>query len=70
MIARPLGISALNDQVAAGAFMWVFGSIVYLIPAIAIVVRLLSGTPADLQREAALDGIPLQRDGLSRHGAA
>jgi cytochrome c oxidase assembly factor CtaG len=70
MIARPLGISALNDQVAAGAFMWVFGSILYLIPAIAIVVRLLSGTPADLQREAALDGIPLQRDGLSRHGAA
>ena len=32
LIARPFGLSALNDQVAAGAFMWVFGSMVYLIP--------------------------------------
>jgi putative membrane protein len=39
---RPFGFSALNDQVAAGAFMWVCGSIVYLIPAVAIVARLLS----------------------------
>ncbi|MGA8782585.1 MAG: cytochrome c oxidase assembly protein, partial [Terracidiphilus sp.] len=39
---RPFGLSALNDQVAAGAFMWVFGSIVYLIPAVAIVAKLLS----------------------------
>ena len=47
-IPRPFGLSALNDQVAAGAFMWVCGSVVYLIPAIAIVVQLLSpgtGTP-------------------------
>ncbi len=39
---RPLGLSALNDQVAAGAFMWVCGSAVYLIPAIVIVVQLLT----------------------------
>ena len=43
-IPRPFGLSALNDQVAAGAFMWVCGSMVYLIPAVAIVVQLLSGT--------------------------
>jgi putative membrane protein len=42
LIVRPLGIGALDDQVAAGAFMWVFGSMVYLIPAVAIVVQLLS----------------------------
>ena len=42
LIVRPLGISALDDQAAAGAFMWVFGSMVYLIPAVAIVVQLLS----------------------------
>ncbi|HTW78650.1 MAG TPA: cytochrome c oxidase assembly protein [Terracidiphilus sp.] len=42
LIPRPLGIPALNDQVAAGAFMWVFGSVVYLIPAVAIVAQLLS----------------------------
>jgi hypothetical protein len=32
----------LNDQVAAGAFMWVFGSLVFLIPVAAIFVRWLS----------------------------
>ena len=42
VIARPFGFSALNDQVAAGAFMWVCGSMVYLIPAVAIVAHLLS----------------------------
>ncbi len=41
-IARPFGLSALNDQVAAGAFMWVCGSMVYLIPAVAIVAQLLA----------------------------
>ena len=51
-IARPFGISALNDQVAAGAFMWVFGSIVYLVPAVLIVAQLLSfreGTAQSLE---------------------
>ena len=39
---RLFGISALNDQAAAGAFMWVFGSTVFLIPAFAITLQLLS----------------------------
>jgi cytochrome c oxidase assembly factor CtaG len=39
---RPFGLSALNDQVAAGAFMWVLGSTVYFIPAMILIVRLLS----------------------------
>src|SRR5271170_4750358 len=39
---RLFGISALSDQAAAGAFMWVFGSIVFLIPAAAITMQLLS----------------------------
>ena len=42
LIPRPFGLSALNDQVAAGAFMWVCGSMVYLIPAVAIVAQLLA----------------------------
>jgi len=41
-VARPFEFSALNDQVAAGAFMWVCGSMVYLIPAVAIVALQLS----------------------------
>lgn len=39
---RLFGISALDDQAAAGAFMWVLGSIVFLIPAFAITMQLLS----------------------------
>jgi cytochrome c oxidase assembly factor CtaG len=42
MIPRPFNLSALNDQIAAGAFMWVLGSAVYLVPAVFIVAHLLS----------------------------
>jgi putative membrane protein len=39
---NPLGLTPLNDQVAAGAFMWVIGSIVFLIPAVFITLQILS----------------------------
>lgn len=39
---RLFGLSALNDQIAAGAFMWVMGSMVYLIPAMIVTLQLLS----------------------------
>jgi cytochrome c oxidase assembly factor CtaG len=55
LIARPLGLSALDDQAAAGAFMWVCGSMVYLIPAVVIVVQLLSPRGGH-ERAHALDG--------------
>ena len=38
---RPFGIDPLNDQIAAGAFMWVFGSLVFLAPAIYLTTRFL-----------------------------
>lgn len=41
-VDRPFGLDALEDQVAAGAFMWVFGSVVFLIPAIYLTARFLS----------------------------
>jgi len=44
---RLFGLSALNDQVAAGAFMWVMGSMMYLIPGMIVTVQLLS--PKKLQ---------------------
>lgn len=44
------GISPLADQVTGAVIMWVFGSIVFLVPAIAITVRLLQ--PAGLLRAA------------------
>jgi putative membrane protein len=55
-IPRPFGLSALNDQIAAGAFMWICGSMVFVIPAVFLVTRLLSPTlttsrqPAPLMR--------------------
>jgi putative membrane protein len=51
---NPLGWSSVYDQAAAGAFMWVFGSTVFLIPAFWITLRLLSpnrgrrGSPSPL----------------------
>lgn len=41
-ISRPFGLSALNDQVAAGAFMWVCGAMVYLIPAVVVTIQILA----------------------------
>jgi putative membrane protein len=41
-VPRLFRLSALNDQIAAGAFMWVMGSTVFLIPAMAITMNLLS----------------------------
>jgi cytochrome c oxidase assembly factor CtaG len=55
LIVRPLGMSALDDQAAAGAFMWVCGSMMYLIPAVIIVVQLLS-SPSGQGSEHALNG--------------
>lgn len=58
LVPRLGGISAQNDQVAAGAIMWVIGSFAFLIPAAAITVRLLSpGRPrVERQTQAALPG--------------
>jgi len=39
---RPFGLSALDDQIAAGAFMWVCGTMVYLLPAVIMVLYMLS----------------------------
>ena len=39
---RVFDITPLNDQVAAGGLMWVFGSIIFLIPAMTITLHLLA----------------------------
>ena len=38
---RVSSLSSINDQIAAGAFMWVVGSLIYLVPTVAIVFRLV-----------------------------
>jgi len=40
---RRFDISALKDQECAGALMWIWVTFAYLIPAVAITIRLLSG---------------------------
>jgi putative membrane protein len=42
LVDRPFGLDALKDQIAAGAFMWVFGSLVFLAPAIYLTVQFLT----------------------------
>jgi putative membrane protein len=42
VVDRPFGLEALKDQITAGAFMWVFGSVVFLIPAIYLTARFLA----------------------------
>jgi putative membrane protein len=51
---RLFGISPLEDQVIAGALMWVFGTFVYTIPAVVITIRLLSPQGSTGQKQRAL----------------
>lgn len=48
-VPRLMGLSALDDQAAAGVIMWVPGSVVFLLPLFGIGLRLLAGEPR--QRE-------------------
>ena len=41
-IERPFGINAVKDQIAAGAFMWIFGCLLFLVPAIYLTTRFLA----------------------------
>ena len=43
-VPRLWGISVLDDQAAAGAIMWVPGSVIFLIPVFVLAIRLLDST--------------------------
>jgi len=49
-VPRLWGITAQSDQSAAGVSMWVIGSFAFLIPAVAITVRLLSPSGPQAER--------------------
>ena len=61
-----------DDQVFAGALMWVFGTFVYLVPAVIITVKLLSPeTWGHMKRdclEGTLLGIPPEGRGMRIEG--
>jgi cytochrome c oxidase assembly factor CtaG len=54
-VPRLGGLSALDDQVAAGAIMWVPGSVLFLVPAAVITVQMLAprAAPAGRARSVA-----------------
>ncbi|MGA2206719.1 MAG: cytochrome c oxidase assembly protein [Terracidiphilus sp.] len=56
LVSRPFGFGALDDQIAADAFMWVCGSMVYLVPAVAIVAQLLSSSTSPVPGQTSLHG--------------
>jgi putative membrane protein len=51
---RLFGVSPLEDQVIAGALMWVYGTFVYTIPAVVITVRLLAPQDTLAQKQRPL----------------
>jgi putative membrane protein len=63
--AAPLlfGMSPLQDQVVAGAFMWLFGMFAYLIPAVLITIQLMAPLETSHRRHTrvTLRGIPENR---------
>lgn len=50
-IPRPFGLSPLNDQIAAGAFMWVCGSTVFLVPVLVVIMQILSSSAISRQHQ-------------------
>lgn len=53
---QPPNFSALQDQEAAGALMWVFVTFVYSIPAVAATINILSPSGACRQQESPNEG--------------
>jgi putative membrane protein len=51
-----LHFSALQDQEAAGALMWVFVTFAYLIPAVIVTIQILSPSSTRCQQETSSDG--------------
>ena len=49
VMPRVFGLSVLQDQVAAGAMMWVLGSLAFILPAAAIAVQYLSRRPEPIR---------------------
>ncbi|MGD0930678.1 MAG: cytochrome c oxidase assembly protein [Candidatus Korobacteraceae bacterium] len=62
-VPRLFGFSALHDQAAAGAIMWVMGSLAFVVPAIGIAIQCLQSNRghaeivADRRQGPSLDGL-------------
>jgi putative membrane protein len=56
-----VNFSALQDQEAAGALMWVFVTFAYLIPAVIVTIQILSPSSTRRQQETSSDGDNAER---------
>ncbi|HKE12936.1 MAG TPA: cytochrome c oxidase assembly protein [Myxococcota bacterium] len=66
-LPRPFGLSALEDQAAAGAIMWIPGSAAFLIAVACIVRELLVRRSAHPRRlEPVTESLPIGSHGLER----
>ena len=65
-VPRLAGLSALDDQAAAGVIMWVPGSIVFLLPLFAIGIKLLFGSHETPRRKMAAVTVPPRPDRWQR----
>ena len=63
-VPRLFGFSALHDQAAAGAIMWVMGSLAFVVPAIVIAVQCLQSNRRPAQAASARKQGPSSLDGL------
>jgi hypothetical protein len=63
---RLAGVSALEDQAAAGVLMWVPGSLVFLLPLFGIALRLLYGPSQGSGVRGQESGVRSQRSGAKR----
>jgi cytochrome c oxidase assembly factor CtaG len=63
VLPRLWGISVMDDQAAAGAIMWVPGSVIFLVPMVVIAVRMLD---VSLTRPARLKQASYEAWSLSR----
>jgi cytochrome c oxidase assembly factor CtaG len=59
---RIFGMSALDDQAAAGAIMWLPGSVAFLIPLVVISIRLMSPSRGTLRPSDPSLAITVRRD--------
>ena len=50
-VPRLFGLGALNDQIAAGAFMWICGSMIYAIAGVMVIAQLFSAEARERETE-------------------
>jgi cytochrome c oxidase assembly factor CtaG len=63
-VPRLFGLSALHDQAAAGAIMWVVGSLAFVIPAVVIAIRCLQAGRLQVAPQSSRKAEPATLDSL------